>query len=233
MVGAHGQKRSPPSTVPRNVVLPLLHRRCAEPNRLRRRRASVQRAKSAISCMTPVAQAQATEVPHRSVPVDHDLARVGVAARDPDVGSLAAPAASVIIAAGLLLTAAIVLAQAASQWIDLRFFNLSMRALDSNYHLSVFGAASLLAQAGAAAAIAARAASSDRRLQWLIVAGFVGVLLVVRAFMYDQTTMTMLLAPLAAVFIWLSWLTFSDPPACGLWSGDRCSSFHSRSRCTW
>ena len=72
------------------------------------------------------------------------------------------PPSTQVLAVGLLLTAAVVFAQTASQWIDFHFFDLRLRALDSGHHLSVFGAASILAQAVAAAAIALRAASMRR-----------------------------------------------------------------------
>ena len=113
-----------------------------------------------------------------------------------------------IIAVGLALTVAVVVAQTASQVIDFVFFNLRLRAIDSDHHASVFGAASLLAQALAAAAIALRIASSSHRRPWLILAGLVGVLLIVRTFVRPQ--MTMLLLPLVAVFLSLCWLTWGD-----------------------
>ncbi len=142
--------------------------------------------------------------------MDSDLSRVGVAARERDARPRAANSPNVIVA-GLLLTGAVVLAQAAGQWIDFRFFDLKLRALDSNHHASVFGAASLLAQAGAASAIAVRIARSPRRLHWLIVAGLLAVLLVVRTFVRPPPAV--LLLPLAVVFFAVSSLTWEDPAA--------------------
>lgn len=118
-----------------------------------------------------------------------------------------------VIAAGLLLTAALVLAQTASQLIDFGLFDLRIRALDSNHHASVFGVASLLAQASAAAAIAFRVAASPRRLRWLMVAGLIGVLLIARTFIRHETTLAVLLPPLAVVFFSVGWLTLPDPAA--------------------
>lgn len=143
--------------------------------------------------------------------MDRDFSRTGAATHQPDSERRARHTVCLIMA-GLLLTTATVLAQAASQWIDFRVFDLRIRALDSGHHASVFGAASLLAQASAAAAIALRAASSPHRLRWLIVAGLVGVLLVVRTFMRHQAATTVLLLPLAALFFSLCWLTLRDPP---------------------
>jgi hypothetical protein len=142
----------------------------------------------------------------RCIEPDRNISRVGAAARALD-GAHVLPHPRNVIAAGLLLTAAVVLAQAACQWVDFRSFDLTIRALDSDHHASVFGAASLLAQASAAA-MALRFASSPRRKRWLIIAAIVGVLLIVRAFVRPPTTM--LLLPLAAVFVSLCWLTTGE-----------------------
>jgi hypothetical protein len=119
-----------------------------------------------------------------------------------------------VLAVGLLLTAAAVLAQTASQWIDFHFFDLRLRALDSGHHLSVFGASSILAQAVAAAAIALRAASM-RRLGWLLVAVAVGVLIVPRALMryeavFARDDVPILVVPLTVVFVVLCAMTLGD-----------------------
>ena len=45
-----------------------------------------------------------------------------------------------VITVGLALTAVVVFAQTASQWIDYRFFDLRLTVLDSDHHGSVFGA---------------------------------------------------------------------------------------------
>jgi hypothetical protein len=119
-----------------------------------------------------------------------------------------------VLAAGLLLTAAVVAAQAASQWIDFHFFALRVRLLDSGHHLSVFGAASILAEAVAAAAIAMRGVSM-RRLAWLLVAVPVGVLIIPRALMryeaaFARYDVAILVVPLTVVFLVLCVLTLRD-----------------------
>ena len=119
-----------------------------------------------------------------------------------------------VLTAGLFLTATLVFAQTASQWIDFHFFDLRLRALDSGHHLSVFGAASILAQAGAAAAIALRARSKPR-LAWLLMAAPVGVLIIPRALMryeavFARYDVPILVVPLTLVFVVLCALTFSD-----------------------
>ena len=63
-----------------------------------------------------------------------------------------------VIVAGVLVSAAMFALLAASQLIDFGVFNLRLKALNADNHASVFGVASLLAQAvAAAAAIAWRA----------------------------------------------------------------------------
>ena len=115
-----------------------------------------------------------------------------------------------VITAGLLLATAAVLAQTVSQLIDFRVFNLGIRAVDSNHHRSVFGAASIVAQAAAAAGLALRAGwSSDRRLAWLALGAMVAALLVVRTFLgYSAPALAV---PVAAIFGLLLWLTRRDP----------------------
>ena len=116
--------------------------------------------------------------------------------------------------AGLLLTAAVVFAQMASQWIDFRLFDLKLRLLDSDHHASIFGAISIFAQAVAAAAIGLRAFSM-RRVAWLLVAVLVGVLTVPRALMryepaFERYDVPILVAPFTVVFVVVCALTRRD-----------------------
>ena len=124
------------------------------------------------------------------------------------------PSSTQVMTAGILLTAAVVFAQTAGQLIDFRFFDLRLRVLDSDHHASVFGALSILAEAGAAAAIGLRAVSA-RRLSWLLVAALVGVLTVPRALMryepaFERYEVPILVAPLTVAFVVLCALTFRD-----------------------
>lgn len=124
------------------------------------------------------------------------------------------PRSTRVMAVGLLLTAAVVFAQAASQWIDFRFFDLGLGVLDSDHHRSVFGALSILTEAGAAAAIGLRAVSG-RRAVWLLVAAVVGALTVPRALMgyeaaFERYDVPILVAPLTVVFVVLCTLTSRD-----------------------
>ncbi len=119
-----------------------------------------------------------------------------------------------IMTAGLLLTAAVVFAQAVGQWVDFHFFDLSLRVLDSEHHRSVFGALSILAEAVAAAAMGLRAVSG-RRLAWMLVAAVVAMLTVPRALMgyeaaFERYDVPILVVPLTVVFVVLCALTFHD-----------------------
>jgi hypothetical protein len=124
------------------------------------------------------------------------------------------PSSTQILTAGILLTAAVVLAQTAGQWIDFQFFDLRLRVLDSDHHASVFGALSIFAEAVAAGAIGLRGVSG-RRLAWLPVAAVVGVLTAPRALMryepvFERYDVPIVVAPLAVVFVALCALTFRD-----------------------
>jgi hypothetical protein len=124
------------------------------------------------------------------------------------------PSSTDVMAAGLLVTAVVVFAQTAGQLIDFRFFELRLRVLDSDHRASVFGALSVLAEAGAATAIGLRAVSG-RRVAWILVAGVVGVLTVPRALMhyeaaFERYDVPILMAPLGVVFVVLCALTVRD-----------------------
>ena len=117
--------------------------------------------------------------------------------------------------AGLLITAAVVSAQTASQLIDFRLLDLRLGVLDSDHHASVFGAISILAQAVAAAAIGLRAISM-RRPALLLIAALVGAATVPRALMryepvFERYDVPILVAPLTVVFVVVCALTFRDP----------------------
>lgn len=119
------------------------------------------------------------------------------------------------ITAGLILTAAAIVAQAASQWIDFRLLHLQLRLLDSDHHASVFGAASIIAQAVAAAALWSRAARTKSRAG-LLAATLLGTLTVARALMryeplFEHYDVPLSVAPLAVVFVVVCRMTFDDP----------------------
>jgi hypothetical protein len=127
-----------------------------------------------------------------------------------------------VIIAGLLVTLVLVVLQAVSQVIDFKVWNLQVRAFNSDKRDSVFGLASLLAQAAVAAACGVRAGLAERyrwsarlgsgdaahRRAWL----GLGVLLVALVIVRGLTTFNekLLAAPLALVFLLLCWLTWRD-----------------------
>jgi hypothetical protein len=116
-----------------------------------------------------------------------------------------------VINVGVCLAAVLVFLQAACQAIDFGLFHLDLRILDSNHHKSVFGAASVLAQTAAAAAIILRATRPSRvRLARMLLGALVAILVYVRAFVdYD---VAMLLGPVAVLFALICWLAWRDPP---------------------
>ena len=124
------------------------------------------------------------------------------------------PSSRWVLTVGLLITAATVLAQTVSQWIDFRDYYLNIAVLDSNRHGSIFGALSILAQAVAAVAIGLHAASA-RRIAGLFVAALVGVLVVPRAFLayvpsFQRYDVPILMAPLTFALVVLCVSTFRD-----------------------
>jgi len=124
----------------------------------------------------------------------------------------AADSAKRVIIVGLALTTTMVTLLAASQLINYGVFDLRLRAFDADHHSSVFGVASLLAQAAAAAAIAWRGSRVERhRWAWFALGALVAGLVLVRAFVtYNTKTVAV---PLACVFCLLCWLTWREPRA--------------------
>ena len=117
-----------------------------------------------------------------------------------------------VIVAGLLVTTAMVALLAASQLINYGVFDLRLRAFDTDTHASVFGVASILAEAAAGAAIAWRGSRVERhRWAWLALAALVAGLIVMRTMTtFNAATLA---APLACVFVLVCWLTWPDPVA--------------------
>ena len=117
-----------------------------------------------------------------------------------------------VIVGGLLAAATILGLLAASQLIDYGVLHLRVQALDSDYHSSVFGLASLLAQAVVAAVMLWRGSRVERhRRAWYTLAALIAGLIFLRTLMnFDAKTVA---APLACVFWLLLWLTWRDARA--------------------
>ncbi len=125
-----------------------------------------------------------------------------------------------IIVAGLLVMLVLVALQAVSQAIDFSVFNLRVRALNSDKHDSLFGLASLLAQAAVAAASIWRGRRVERhRRAWFALGAIVAGLVIIRGLITFNATA--LAVPLALVFCLVCWLTWRDPgPARAVvWAG--------------
>ncbi len=115
-----------------------------------------------------------------------------------------------IIVPGLLVTIAMVALLGATQLINFGVFDLRLQALDSDYHTSVFGLVSLLAQVAVAAACVWRATGVKRqRWAWFVLGAFVAGLVLVRGLTTFNDAA--LAVPLACVFWLLCWLTWRDP----------------------
>lgn len=111
---------------------------------------------------------------------------------------------------GLLVTVALVALQAVTQAIDFSVFNLRIRAFNSDKHDSVFGLASLLAQAAVAAVCLWRGSrSKGHRRVWFVLGALVGGLVLVRGL--TTFSATALAVPLVCVFGLVCWLTWRDP----------------------
>jgi hypothetical protein len=111
---------------------------------------------------------------------------------------------SSVLVAGLVATGVLLMLQAVTQAIDFGVFDLRIRALDCDNHASVFGIASLLAQAACAAACGWRGVRTHRRRwAWLCLGALVAGLVLIRGL--TAFNATALAAPLAAVLWWLTW----------------------------
>lgn len=113
------------------------------------------------------------------------------------------------ISLGVGLVLAAVAGQILAQAIDFGFFQLRIGWLDSDSHASLFGVASLVAQALAAVAAAARSRRSRRSTAWMILAALTTLLLVVRVGVSFRAAL--LLGPVAVLFVLVWYLTSDDP----------------------
>ena len=125
-----------------------------------------------------------------------------------------------VIVTGVFVTVAVAALQAASQVIDFSAFNLRIWALNADKHYSLFGIASLLAQAALAAAAGWRGVhvEQDRRA-WLGLGAIAAALVIIRG--VATFNAAALAVPLAAVFCLACWLTWRDPVAARtvVWGG--------------
>jgi hypothetical protein len=110
---------------------------------------------------------------------------------------------------GIVLTLVVVVGQILTQAIDFGLFQLRIGVLNSNNHASIFGVASMAAQALAALAAAGRSRESRWPTGWIVLAALTGLLLVIRAgFSFHAV---LLLGPVAMLFVLVWYLTSNDP----------------------
>ena len=112
-----------------------------------------------------------------------------------------------IVPGGVLLALVAVLVQVTTQLVDFGFYDLRIAALNSNHHASVFGIASLAAQAAAAVAAAFRGSTGSRRTTWTLSAGLIAVLLGLRMSLSYSTS---LLLPFVVALFVLLWRLTAD-----------------------
>lgn len=114
-----------------------------------------------------------------------------------------------VIAVGVIVAVAMVLAQAIAQIVDFTVYDLRIGALNSDVHSSVFGVMSLVADGVMAAAAGFRAMHSERRAPWLVVAALAAALVVVRAAIPGSAPAFAI--PCAVLFVMVWSLTSADP----------------------
>jgi hypothetical protein len=110
---------------------------------------------------------------------------------------------------GVALTLLAVLCLILTQAIDFGFFQLRIGLLDSDSHASLFGVASLAAQALAALAAAGRSRARHWSTGWMALAALTTLLLGVRLGVSFRAAL--LLGPVAVLFVLVWYLTSSDP----------------------
>ena len=121
---------------------------------------------------------------------------------------------------GLSAAGALVALHALSQAIDFGVFNLRIQAFNADKHDSVFGVASILAQAAVAAACGWRGSSAKRpRRTWFALAALVAGLVLIRGL--TTFNAAILALPVGCVFFLLLWLTRGDDSAVRrtVWAG--------------
>jgi hypothetical protein len=116
-----------------------------------------------------------------------------------------------IVIVGVAVAVAAAVAQLAAQLIDYQVFDLRLLLLDSNKHRSLFGAASLLAHAGAVAAALAGTVLGPRRLAWAVLCASLSVLLVLRTFVGFHLLQAAPLVLVVFAIVW--WFSLRAPRA--------------------
>jgi hypothetical protein len=114
-----------------------------------------------------------------------------------------------VIAVGVAVSVATVIALVITQVVDFTVYNLRVGALNSDFHASIFGIMSLVAEGVMSAAAAFRALHSERRAPWLVLAALAAALVVVRAALPGSAPA--FAVPCAVLFVVVWRLTSADP----------------------
>lgn len=116
---------------------------------------------------------------------------------------------------GLGVAAALAVATALAQVVNYQFFDLRLRALDSNTHMSVFGAVSLLANA-LAVALAISLAVRTRNREMVILSGVLAAMFALRVTYPSHLLLVSL--PLTGIALVLLWRQGRPSAGDGLWT---------------
>lgn len=114
-----------------------------------------------------------------------------------------------VIAVGVAVALAAVIAQTVAQVIDFTVYDLRIGALNSDVHASIFGIMSLVADGVMAVAAGVRAMHSEKRTPWLVLAALAAILVVVRAAIPGSAPA--FAVPCAVLFVMVWSLTSADP----------------------
>jgi hypothetical protein len=116
---------------------------------------------------------------------------------------------------GLGVAVSLAVATAVAQLIDYQFFDLRLRALDSNTHRSIFGAVSLLANM-VAVALAISLAVRARNRETVILSGALTAMLALRVTYPSHVLLVSL--PLAGIALVILWRLGQPSAGEGLWT---------------
>jgi hypothetical protein len=116
---------------------------------------------------------------------------------------------------GVAVAASLAVATAVAQLVDYHFFDLRLKALDSNTHLSVFGVASLLANA-VAVGLAISLAARGRNRELLLLSGALTAMLALRV--TYPPGLLLLSLPLAGIALAILWRLGRPSAGDGSWT---------------
>jgi hypothetical protein len=114
-----------------------------------------------------------------------------------------------VMATGVVVALAAIVAQAVTQVVDFTVYDLRIGALNSDVHGSIFGIMSLVAELVMAVAAGFRGLRSEQRARWFVLAAIAAALVAVRVALPGSAAA--FAAPCAVVFALVWSLTSADP----------------------